>query len=137
MPTQNEIIIDELRDIKQTLKDAPALNGGFDKLCTTVEYVAEEQRKSSENIEAIEQKLYDPEVGVFSKLQSLETSNDRHTESLSKLSTTTSTTDRIKEIGIEKISNAVKFHEKVDKLYWLLIAAILSPFIKWVLERIF
>lgn len=150
MPTPNEAIIESLKEVKQTLREAPALNGGFDKLSATVEYIALKQKENSEQLDKIESHLYVPDNGLFARVKSIENSDKfnineikAQAEAMSDVSEQVEklekTTEKIAQIGGEdltKLKDVVSFHESFKKFYWLLIAAIMSPLAKLLFDII-
>lgn len=140
-----------LQEIRDTLKKSPALNGGFDRLLVTVEFIKEKQEETTDELKKMNLSLYNPETGVHTRLQSLEVhlkhqneilSNHMHNdikeleavnESLSALVDKHDATDivinRLKQTvgpNLESLDAIVKFRNSFDKLYWLLITGVVT-----------
>jgi len=145
MPSQPDTqLLLELKDIKETLRRAPAMNGGFDRLLVSVENIKEQQKEVSEKIE----RLYDPESGTFARLASIEQNVKTHKEALDKhkqehtdnvgiTSKNKIVIDRLQSVAGEHLDDLdaiLKFRKNFDKLYWLMIAGITSTVIKMIFD---
>lgn len=160
MSIQEEI----LKELKE-IKSKPALNGGFDKLVVTVENIKEKQIETTDEIKDLKKSLYEPEKGLFSKTQKIESdiknSNDNfkkndenldeHFEndkkfqekiqqSLEKLDTVSETAKKLQSItggvDLKKLEQIINLDEKIKKMFWLLLTAVISTFGKFIVDLI-
>lgn len=61
-----------LEVIAKKLSDSKALNGGFDKLCLMIEHIQEKQNESGIKLDKVSEALYDPGVGLFTRVKGIE-----------------------------------------------------------------
>ena len=129
------LIISELRDRKQTLKNAPALNGGFDKLIASIDSIKEKQEATDEVIkelraerheirnylsqakmktelsdkylEKVDKTLFDPDNGVYARLRDTEAVVDELGQKRN---------DALERHTIEDIKNFESLTTKLDKI---------------------
>lgn len=129
-----------LQEIRDALKKAPALNGGFDRLIVTVDFIKEKQEESIGKIDAVHESLYTPGSGIHSKLQALESTVFQQGKEMNNLSNSVDELSKFKEatdksLGLlkrtagnemENLDAVVKFKSNFDKLYWLLVTGVLT-----------
>ena len=152
MPVSEEQLLAEIRDIKSTLKSAPALNGGFDRLVVTVEHIKAKSEETSVQLTKLSEALYDPDSGVHARIKVVEALVESERQ-LTKLQTDTDAklleklnssleealeakkvTERLQTIAgtnLEDLDALVQFRKNFNKLYWLLVAGIISSFAKF------
>jgi DNA repair exonuclease SbcCD ATPase subunit len=61
-----------LERIEKKILNSSVLNGGFDRLVTTVDGIKEEQKATKEKMDEIYLKLHEPEIGIYPKIQKIE-----------------------------------------------------------------
>lgn len=61
-----------LADIAKKLHDAPALNGGFDRMLVIVEHIQEKQDETTAKINRIHEDLYKPDDGLYARVKMVE-----------------------------------------------------------------
>lgn len=136
-PAEAQVVLQEIRD---TLKKAPALNGGFDRLIVTVDFIKEKQEESIAKIDVVHNSLYTPVSGVHSKLQAIEATVSQQGKDMSDLAETVeelvefkkaseATNTLLKQTAGEKLEHldaVVKFRNNFDRLYWLLVTGVLT-----------
>lgn len=158
MPVSDEI----LTEIRDTLKKAPALNGGFDKMTVKIDNIESKQQEINESLSEIKTALDSPKDGIHARLlllekvdenvektfKSLKETNESFTKdlkvSLSELDndvlnikTELIVIKQLKKItgdNLEELDGLVKFRKHFDKLYWLLVAGIVTSVIKIIFD---
>ncbi len=151
-----------LEEISNKLNGSAVLNGGFDKLVSSVDSIKQKQNETARAVEKIDDALYEPKEGVFSSLQSLtatvgslalaveanqkklleiekagvpnhhEVQKEVETELTQKL-----VTNRLKRVAgedLEKLESTIGIAEKVKTLHWQLIVAILALVAKTIFD---
>lgn len=144
----SEMILQEIRD---TLKKAPALNGGFDRLLFSVENIKEKQAETSEHLKKINESLFDPDDGVHARLKVIEITGEQQKQVLllhtavdvkelekiaeymeefkEKQQETDQVLVKLKQTAgsnLENLEAVVKFRNNFDRLYWLLVTGVLT-----------
>ena len=104
MPNEKEAK-EILERIEKKILNSPVLNGGWDKLVANVEVIKVQQQETKEKLEDIETKFYEPDKGIFSRIQHIESDM----EQLNKIG------ESIEETK-EKAKSANELAEKVKKL---------------------
>ena len=158
MPTDDHI----LTEIRDTLKKAPALNGGFDKMTVKIDNIESKQQEMNESLAEIKTALDSPKDGIHARLlllekvdesvektfKSLKETNETFTKELKTslsdldndivhIKTELTTIKQLKKIAgenLEDLDGLVKFRKNFDKLYWLLITGVITSVIKIVFD---
>lgn len=154
MPT-NDLVLMEIRD---TLKKAPALNGGFDKLTIKIDNIESKQEEINDSLSEIRKALDEPKEGIHARLLLLEKVDEnveKTFETLKKadeefikdfkvtlsemnnISNEMGTVRQLKKLvgdNLEELDGLVKFRKNFDKLYWLLVAGVVTTVIKIVFD---
>ena len=73
-----------LLDIQQKINGSPALNGGFDTLLYKVDKIEESQGKIVNRIDEIHESIYDPDKGLFARIASTKSSQDKDYSEIDK-----------------------------------------------------
>ena len=163
MDAKDREILDQ---INRKVQNSPVLNGGFDKLILTVEYIKEIQDKTANKVENISDALYEPMTGLFSRVQAteaktgsleyqMETAAEACTDSVAKIDSVVkgltakddsaqklqdaSDLNRLRRIAGEDLQNlesAIKLQKSFQKLYWAAGLAVLTPLAKFVWDLI-
>lgn len=153
---------DELNEILQTvrqIKNSPAMNGAFDSLVASVEHIKNTQNKmvtdvntvmikqkeSSEKLKELHEALYDPDIGIYKRindsiivginqenhLQKLDEQTEELHEEIEtqseRIISLESTNNDLKEVAgarMEYLDSVVKMDKNIKKLFWAGIAAI-------------
>jgi hypothetical protein len=140
-----------LQEIRDTLKKAPALNGGFDRLLFSVENIKEKQAETTEHLKKINESLYDPDEGVHARLKVIEMTGEQQKQVLvnhvaidakelekiaesfeefkEKQAETDIVLNKLKQtagVNLENLDAVVKFRNNFDRLYWLLVTGVLT-----------
>jgi predicted nucleic acid-binding Zn-ribbon protein len=151
MSNENDLgnVIIKLFHRLEKIEHSPALNGGFAALESNVKALGEElkevslcMKSTSDDVKGLEDKLdkvYDPEKGLFpriikieSQLTHIEDKLDKEKEALDKQIDLNSITKQLKTIGgsdLEKINNAIKFHETFSKVWWFVLLAFMGQIV--------
>lgn len=98
-----------LEEISKKLNSSAVLNGSFDRLVSNVEHIKQKQTEGTEALQKIDDALYEPEDGVFSKLQSLEQTIVSNKQSLEQtMSSNKTSTDAALEAHKKKFDDIEK-----------------------------
>lgn len=194
---EQRMILDELRDLKATLRSAPALNGGFDRLTNNIEHIKEKQEEQDDVIkelreerhemrnllgqikvkldvtekkqDKVESNVFDPDNGLFARMKVIE-SKANNVEKLNAQTVSAfekhslqdethfqSIKEKLDEIiddqrplidasgkleeaagkDFDEIKSLVKHKKNFDKIYWLLITAIVGTVLKAIFDVFF
>ena len=140
-------ILSKLSIIESILQSAPALNGEFESLVKDVQIIKESQDQIKESLTSIKKSVYEPDTGVFSRVQRLEEKITRQEEfdrSVSIMS------DRHKEISIwvddkdklisdlandlkissQDLDRLVQWKVNVSKILWVISATVTTLIVK-------
>lgn len=126
------------RELLETLVrkfgESRALNGGFEKLCLMIEHVQEKQDESSKKLDKVSEALYDPDKGLFTRVQKIEQKLDTNIEELEKkvevvpdvksevddLKKFQSSIESIAGKQLEELVMLVKLRKNLANIYWAL-----------------
>tara|TARA_Y100000310_G_scaffold302511_1_gene339905 strand:+ start:1201 stop:1674 length:474 start_codon:yes stop_codon:yes gene_type:complete len=140
-------ILSKLSIIESILQSAPALNGEFESLVKDVQIIKESQDQIKESLASIKKSVYEPDTGVFSRVQRLEekiTRQEEFDQSVSIMS------DRHKEISIwvddkdklisdlsndlkissQELDRLVQWKANVSKILWVISATVTTLIVK-------
>ena len=140
-------ILSKLSIIESILQSAPALNGEFESLVKDVQIIKESQDQIKESLTSIKKSVYEPDTGVFSRVQRLEekiTRQEEFDQSVSIMS------DRHKEISIwvddkdklisdlsndlkissQELDRLVQWKANVSKILWVISATVTTLIVK-------
>lgn len=70
--TENKDIQQMVIEIAKKLQNAPALNGGFDRMLVIVEHIQEKQNETTQKINRIHDGLYEPDDGLYARVKMVE-----------------------------------------------------------------
>jgi hypothetical protein len=73
-------LLEKLGRIEDKVLKAKSLNGGFDTLLSEVEHVKHAQTEILDSIRAVKRSLYEPDSGLYSRVQVLELESVRRME---------------------------------------------------------
>ena len=73
-------LLEKLGRIEDKVLKAKSLNGGFDTLLSEVEHVTHAQTEIPPSIRAVKRSLYEPDSGLYSRVQVLELESVRRME---------------------------------------------------------
>jgi flagellar motility protein MotE (MotC chaperone) len=146
--TEAQLLLAEIREVKQTLNSAPVLNGGFSKLVATVEHIKEEQKQNTETLKEFKEILYKPDVGLFARMHDVETCLEKLKveelkdlkENTQKIRSLISTEERLKEIsgkGLDDLKDTIEQQKNWKKIKWLLITTTAATIGKVLFDIIF
>ncbi len=69
-----KLMLEKLEKVENKVVNAPAMNGGFDKLLNEVEHIKENSKKIVlDAVKGYKENLYEPDSGFFSRVKELET----------------------------------------------------------------
>lgn len=148
-----------LERIEKKILNSSVLNGGFDLLVATVDGIKDEQKAAKEKIEEIYLKLHEPEIGVYPKIQKVESDlekmekeNIKHSEedkkNFEELKKSVDETkerakqaqelsDKIKQIAgndLDSLKKIVAITDKFSTLTWGLFGTIFIGLINFIWE---
>lgn len=129
-----------LEILVKKINDSSALNGGFDKLCVMIEHIQDEQAKSGKKLDRVSDALYDPNVGLFSRVQAIESKLDNNIKDLGKkcdeLPTVKEEVQDLKKFQaaiesiagkqLEELTALVNLRKRLANIYWALALSILG-----------
>ena len=129
-----------LEILVKKINDSSALNGGFDKLCVMIEHIQDEQAKSGKKLDRVSDALYDPNVGLFSRVQAIESKLDSNIKDLGKkcdeLPTVKEEVQDLKKFQaaiesiagkqLEELTALVNLRKRLANIYWALALSILG-----------
>lgn len=132
MATASERELLEL--LVKKIEKSSALNGGFDKLCVMVEHIQAEQEKSGQKLDRVSDALYDPNVGLFSRVKGIESKLDTNIKDLDKkcdeLPTVKDQLEDLKKFQLaiegiagkqlDELSALVNLRKRLANIYWAL-----------------
>lgn len=138
MATNSERELLEL--LVKKVSDSSALNGGFEKLCVMIEHVQEEQTKSGVKLDKVSEALYDPNVGLFSRVKAIESKLDTNIKDLDKkcdeLPTVKEEVEDLKKFQtaiesiagkqLEELTALVNLRKRLANIYWALALSVLA-----------
>lgn len=138
MATNSERELLEL--LVKKVSDSSALNGGFEKLCVMIEHIQEEQAKSGVKLDKVSEALYDPNVGLFSRVKAIESKLDTNIKDLDKkcdelptvkeevedLKKFQATIESIAGKQLEELTALVNLRKRLANIYWALALAVLA-----------
>ena len=67
-----KLMLEKLEKVENKVVNAPAMNGGFDKLLNEVDHIRKTQKDILEGVRGVKQNLYEPDSGLFSRVKELE-----------------------------------------------------------------
>jgi hypothetical protein len=138
MATNSERELLEL--LVKKVSDSSALNGGFEKLCVMIEHVQEEQTKSGVKLDKVSEALYDPNVGLFSRVKAIESKLDTNIKDLDKkcdeLPSVKEEVEDLKKFQtaiesiagkqLEELTALVNLRKRLANIYWALALSVLA-----------
>lgn len=138
MATNSERELLEL--LVKKVSDSSALNGGFEKLCVMIEHIQEEQAKSGQKLDRVSDALYDPNVGLFSRVKAIESKLDTNIKDLDKkcdeLPTVKEEVEDLKKFQtaiesiagkqLEELTALVNLRKRLANIYWALALSVLA-----------
>lgn len=138
MATNSERELLEL--LVKKVSDSSALNGGFEKLCVMIEHVQEEQAKSGQKLDRVSDALYDPNIGLFSRVKAIESKLDTNIKDLDKkcdeLPTVKEEVEDLKKFQtaiesiagkqLEELTALVNLRKRLANIYWALALSVLA-----------
>ena len=75
-----KLMLEKLEKVENKVVNAPAMNGGFDKLLNEVDHIRKTQKDILEGVRGVKQNLYEPDSGLFSRVKELEMESQRRLE---------------------------------------------------------
>ena len=75
-----KLMLEKLEKVENKIVNAPAMNGGFDKLLNEVDHIRKTQKDILEGVRGVKQNLYEPDSGLFSRVKELEMESQRRLE---------------------------------------------------------
>ena len=137
-------ILDALEKIDKKINSSSVLNGGFDKLVVDISYIRENQSKTDESLSKINDAIYLPDSGLFSKIEKLELKHEaacanlHELTALHKAESDTQEKEIKKEIELtSRVDSLVQWKESIIKWKWLVITTILGGIVKVVADLLF
>lgn len=138
MATNSERELLEL--LVKKVSDSSALNGGFEKLCVMIEHVQAEQEKSGQKLDRVSDALYDPNIGLFSRVKAIESKLDTNIKDLDKkcdeLPTVKEEVEDLKKFQtaiesiagkqLEELTALVNLRKRLANIYWALALSVLA-----------
>jgi len=138
MATNSERELLEL--LVKKVSDSYALNGGFEKLCVMIEHIQEEQAKSGVKLDKVSEALYDPDVGLFSRVKAIESKLDTNIKDLDKkcneLPTVKEEVEDLKKFQtaiesiagkqLEELTALINLRKRLANIYWALALSVLA-----------
>ena len=129
-----------LEILVKKVSDSSALNGGFEKLCVMIEHVQEEQTKSGQKLDRVSDALYDPNVGLFSRVKAIESKIDHNIKELDEkcdglpvvkaeihdLKKFQASIENIAGKQLEELTALVNLRQKLANIYWALALSIIT-----------
>lgn len=99
-----------LDQVQQKLGASHVLNGGFDRLMEKVNKIEDTQDKILGEVNSLKSTVYDPDVGIFSRIKAAGESNADKVHILDKAIT------EIKIKQEEDIKDTVKFEQDIERI---------------------
>lgn len=138
MATNSERELLEL--LVKKVSDSSALNGGFEKLCVMIEHIQEEQAKSGQKLDRVSDALYDPNIGLFSRVKAIESKLDTNIKDLDKkcdeLPTVKEELEDLKDFKtaieniagkqLEELTALVNLRKRLANIYWALALSVIA-----------
>ena len=71
--SENKELLLMVEQIASKINNAPALNGGFDKMLIIMEHVQDKQEETSSKVDQIYDGLYKPDDGLYARVRTVQT----------------------------------------------------------------